>query len=1091
MNVAENTTGVTIVTATDVDLPPQTQTYSITGGADAAKFSINSSTGALSFISAPNFEAPSDVGANNVYDVTVQVSDGSLADTQAIAVTVTDVNEAPNAPSITQVTDNVLPVTGTVANGGSTNDTTPTVRVSLSGTGAVAGDTVQLFNGGSMLGAAVSLSSSDISAGFKDITPSALSQGTYNLNATITDAGNTSAASSNYTVTIDTTPPTAPSITQVTDDVLPVIGIVANGGSTNDTAPTVRVSLSGTGAVNNDTVQLFNGSTALGSAVTLHGSDINAGFVDITLSALTSGTAYSLNAKITDAAGNTSLASSSYSVTIDTAAPPAPSTPDLTAAADSGLSNTDNITNVTTPTFTGTAESGSTITIFDGVTAVGSGTATGGTYSITTSVLSNGVHNITVKATDAAGNTGVASGSLSMTIDTAAPAVPTTPDLTLASDSGSSNTDNITKVTTPSFTGTAESGSTVTIFDGVTAVGSGTAIGGTYTITTSALSNGPHSITATATDAAGNTGLASSSLSVTVDATGPTVTITSTALGNSTGSTSTITFQFSESVNGFDFSDATPTRGSLSNFTQVDGDTFTATFTRTASGNVGVTVAAGTYTDTAGNSGLAGNSGNFPAGIAGEPINLALTDPSTDTNDFITVTVAGVPSDWTLNAGTDNGDGTWTVQTNNPSALTITTPASYTGAMLLPVTMNWTNADGTMGSAVVIVNLEAYASGSPIFAVSADDHLTGSSGADLFVFAQPIARDTLHNFDVSADKIDLIGFSGVSGYGDLVIANDANGNAVVTISNNETIVVLGVDATALNASNFVFNQEPAMINAGIMTISDGAILPLGGTINNTGTIALDSTGSETDLEILVHSATLQGGGNVTLSDNSQNVIYGGSADATLVNIDNTISGAGHLGNGQLTLVNSGTIVANGVNALDIDTGVNVVTNAGILEATGTGGLIVHGDLANSGLLWANGGNITVTGDVSGSGNAIIDGSAILDFGGASTQDTLFAASGDGTLKLENSSAYTGTVSGFGEGDHLDLADIISGPSTTISYVANADGTGGTLMLTDGEHTADIHLAGQYAAQDFHLAMDGGTGTLISYLPSLTPTDPVI
>ena len=89
INVAENTTAVTTVTATDADLPAQTLTYSIVGGADAAQFTINASTGALSFVAAPDFEAPTDAGANNVYDVIVQVSDGTLTDTQAIAVTVT------------------------------------------------------------------------------------------------------------------------------------------------------------------------------------------------------------------------------------------------------------------------------------------------------------------------------------------------------------------------------------------------------------------------------------------------------------------------------------------------------------------------------------------------------------------------------------------------------------------------------------------------------------------------------------------------------------------------------------------------------------------------------------------------------------------------------------------------------------------------------------------------------------------------------------------------------------------------------------------------------------------------------------------
>ena len=90
VTVSENATAVTTVQATDPDLPAQTLTYSITGGADAALFSINASTGALRFVTAPNFEAPADAGANNVYDVVVAVSDGLDADTQALAVTVTD-----------------------------------------------------------------------------------------------------------------------------------------------------------------------------------------------------------------------------------------------------------------------------------------------------------------------------------------------------------------------------------------------------------------------------------------------------------------------------------------------------------------------------------------------------------------------------------------------------------------------------------------------------------------------------------------------------------------------------------------------------------------------------------------------------------------------------------------------------------------------------------------------------------------------------------------------------------------------------------------------------------------------------------------
>ncbi len=129
---------------------------------------------------------------------------------------------------------------------------------------------------------------------------------------------------------------------------------------------------------------------------------------------------------------------------------------------------------------------------------------------------------------------------------------------------------------------------------------------------------------------------------------------------------------------------------------------------------------------------------------------------------------------------------------------------------------------------------------------------------------------------------------------------------------------------------------------------------------------------------------------------------------TLTNADNTISGAGHLGGGVMVLVNEGTIIATGTNALDIDTGTNAVTNTGTLEATGTGGPVIHNDVVNkvlvsgdgiptsAGLLWANGGNITIDGNVSGNG----------------------------------------VVSGFNGDDHLDLLDVTFGAGTTASYVAN-------------------------------------------------------
>jgi serralysin len=161
INVAENTTAVTTVVATDADLPAQGITYSITGGADSAHFSVVAATGVLTFSSAPDFENKLDVGADNVYDLIVTVTDDGSptgTKTQSIAVTVTNANEAPvitgnsvsildgaTTPSTTdhtdfgsaQVTGGTVVRTFTIANNGTVSLTlSGTPLVSVSGTHA-------------------------------------------------------------------------------------------------------------------------------------------------------------------------------------------------------------------------------------------------------------------------------------------------------------------------------------------------------------------------------------------------------------------------------------------------------------------------------------------------------------------------------------------------------------------------------------------------------------------------------------------------------------------------------------------------------------------------------------------------------------------------------------------------------------------------------------------------------------------------------------------------------------------------------------------------------------------------------------------
>ena len=79
---------------------------------------------------------------------------------------------------------------------------------------------------------------------------------------------------------------------------------------------------------------------------------------------------------------------------------------------------------------------------------------------------------------------------------------------------------------------------------------------------------------------------------------------------------------------------------------------------------------AGTYTVATKN--------NAPAGVAGEAINLGLTESFQDLGNVVTVTIQDIPSDWIVNGGTHNADGSWTVQTTDVTSLSVTTPTSFT-----------------------------------------------------------------------------------------------------------------------------------------------------------------------------------------------------------------------------------------------------------------------------------------------------------------------------------------------------------------------------------------------------------------------------
>ncbi|WP_375049593.1 VCBS domain-containing protein [Bradyrhizobium sp. 8-10B] len=493
-----------------------------------------------------------------------------------------------------------------------------------------------------------------------------------------------------------------------------------------------------------------------------------------------------------------------------------------------------------------------------------------------------------------------------------------------------------------------------------------------------------------------------------------------------------------------------------------------------------ITIAAGAFQDANGNTNTsATKTGLKPAGVSGETIDLGLTG-HVGSDDF---TIAGIPSGWTLSEGQMNADGSWSVQTLHAETLSITSPLGYVGAISLQIVDHYTSADGGAATSFISNNVEVYAKNSPIFAWSGDDNLTGAPGHDTFVFSQPIGNDVVHSFEVSSDVIDLISY-GWQSFADVQAhtVDDASGNAVITLADGQTITLDGVHASDLTVANFEFDVTPTVDNPGVMTIGDGAMLPLSGIINNTGEIDLQGSGDDTWLQLIQTGIKLEGGGQVTLSDDDHNIIAGTAPNVTLDNVDNVISGAGQLGQSSLTLSNEGTIDATGTHALVIDTGTNVIANAGTLEATGAGGLVLASAVTNSGLIWANGGTVTAAGEVTGSGNALISGAGTIEFGSASAAGVTFDTTAAGHLILDDAFHFSGTVSGLDGNDDIDIKGISFGAGTTLSFTENQAGTGGTLTVSDGVHTANIVLLGQYDPTGFAEKADTTNGTVITYDP---------
>ena len=357
---------------------------------------------------------------------------------------------------------------------------------------------------------------------------------------------------------------------------------------------------------------------------------------------------------ITDMAGNVStLIDDVTDLMFDKTSPSQPGKPDLTAGSDTGISQTDNYTNSTNPLFTGTVDAGDYVTLYDGVTEIDTVLTSDGSWGIDGGSLSAGEHTMTVKAVDGAGNESSSSSGLTVTFDRTVSA-PTEPDLIEASDSGSSNSDNFTSNTTPSFIGTAESGSAVTLYrNGSVAIGNITATDGNWSIESDVLNSGTYEITAVAVDIAGNTSSASSGLTVSIDGVSPSVSTVSpvSETPNLSGNT-TFTIIFNEDLGtatGSETLGSTIFDSSNSTMT-IAGDTVTISpnFILSSGNYTGLSVTG--FTDLAGNAMNSYSNVTYSIDIDGDKPTVTGESPSNGDEDLSPSTNLVINFSETLNA---------------------------------------------------------------------------------------------------------------------------------------------------------------------------------------------------------------------------------------------------------------------------------------------------------------------------------------------------------------------------------------------------------------------------------------------------------
>jgi fibronectin-binding autotransporter adhesin len=304
-----------------------------------------------------------------------------------------------------------------------------------------------------------------------------------------------------------------------------------------------------------------------------------------------------------------------------------------------------------------------------------------------------------------------------------------------------------------------------------------------------------------------------------------------------------------------------------------------------------------------------------------------------------------------------------------------------------------------------------------------------------------------------------------------------NGSSVTntgagTILSTGTSSVVNLNAVTINggtlttASGGVMQAYGSTILNGVtisansaLQIPDNQIAELtAGTITNSGTININSSGDNTELQIVGGAVTLTGGGNIVMTDKNQNYIFNSGAGTTLTNVNNVISGSGDIGNNQnLIFVNQSGGIVDAVsshgNTLTINPGTGTgagTTNTGLMEASSGGTLVLDNIVTNTGgtITALSGGVVDLNGTdliggtLTSSGTGVINGygSALLD--GTSTHPITLTAGSNLTIPDNNVLDAAGTLTNNGT---LNIASAGDNTELIVSSSLTLTGTGTVTM----------------------------------------------